>query len=301
MEGCAVTIRPLIAFASCLALVGLSPALAVAQHRSPSTDAPIVAAQPAVEGFVLERVSRLTPGETLAFSVFGTERSEVTVYVEGVSELVDLQEVQPGIYEGSHVLGAKDKPRTDSEVVATMQRGGRVTRATLGGPLVIASAPLPWADARERSTAAPPAERRPVPATVSATPQWPGVMNAVAPTDRPADASRNERTARTARCADCAVVQSIRVVDAEDRSALSRAFDSHRRRMLGLLDAAGVPFAARERQRIAPEGSSAYEVLLRRPDGRVEVRRYLTQPGFETGDTVRLTDDDGERAPIPGA
>lgn len=278
-----MVLRQMVAVAACVVVFLSVPQTAGAQRQDIAGSPTLQAVLPAVEGFVLERVAQLRPGTTLAFSVFGTRRSAVTVYVEGVQELVELREVQPGVYEGGHVLADRDRARPDSEVVATLQHDGRVARAVLGGSLLLSAAPLPWADARLASSAAQTAEVRHDAAQPIET----------LPTYRVIEA-RRDRT-----CADCAVVESIRIVDADDRSAIARAFDDHRRRMLGILDTLGVPAAARERQRIA-EQSTAHEVVLRRADGRAEVRLYTTRPAFETGDTVRLLDDD-RRGPIPGA
>ena len=233
------------------------------------------AASPAVEGFIAEKVPRLGRGVPLNFSVFGSERAAVHVYVEGVPGLVDLREVQPGVYEGSHVIAAGDAPRADSRVVATMQLGGQVTRATLAEPLLLATATaLPWGEGSGRVAAFEPA--RPVP------------IESVPP------AREHAR-----RCDDCGVVESIRAVDAPAPDGLpgklTRAFDDHRRQVLGVLDAIGLPFAGRERQRIA-EGSMAFEVTLRLADGRTVARRYGTRPAFRVGDTVTLPPADARVA-----
>src|SRR6478735_347161 len=75
------------------------PALAAA--RAPA------AATAVVEGFDLEQVSELAPGVELSFSVYGSPRSEVTVYIEGAGQLVELAETEPGIYEGTYVIAAR--------------------------------------------------------------------------------------------------------------------------------------------------------------------------------------------------
>ena len=280
-----MSLRRFVAVVTCLAAFGcVLPASAESRSAISPESGPSLrssASQPSVQGFVLERVAELRPGVTLAFSVFGTEQSEVSVYVEGLDRLVELRETQPGVYEGSAVIGQRDRPRADSDVIATMQRDGRVARATLVEPLVIAAAPLPWAGARDRAVAA---DARPVPPIV-------------VPATVMLDGARSDVRSDTA-CVDCAVVASIEAIDVDGRSALSRAFDDHRRRMLGMLDSIGVPFAARERQRIG-EGTTVYEVLLRRPDGRTEVRRYPTRPAFRVGDPVGPADD-AQVVPVPG-
>ena len=262
---------------------------AIAQSTAANTRLQATAS-PAVDGFVAEKVPRLGRGVPLNFSVFGSEHAGVWVYVEGVPGLVELREVQAGVYEGTHVIVAGDSPRPDSRVVATMQRGGQVTRATLAEPLVLAAAALPWGDGSSRALAAEPAwpvpietaplarDEPPVRAFVDVRRRYDGT--AVPP---PGDSAQ--------RCDHCGVVESIRVVEAPAPADLpgkvSRAFDDHRRSVLGVLDAIGLPFAARESQRIA-ESAMAFEVTLRLADGRTLARRYGARPAFRVGDTVTL-------------
>jgi len=239
-----------------------------------------------VEGLVAERVERLAPGVALNFSVFGTEQALVRLSIEGVSRSVPMREVQSGIYEGNHVIEVGDAVRADSRVVATMERGGRVARAALGEPLLFAAMPLPWdgvaAPGGAGSSDAPSgdlAAQRP-----DAAPLRPIAVSArtMATWARPIASGPT-------RCADCATVESIRVVEATERDGLAGklrgAFTDHRRRVLGVLGAIGVPFAARESERLA-ERPMEYEVVLRLPDGRAVARRYGSEPGFRVGDVV---------------
>ncbi len=251
-----------------------SPALA--QSQVPSREAGHTGI--AVEGFLIERVPRLASGVPLNFSVFGTEHAAVSVYVEGVTGLVELLEVQPGVYEGSHVIDDDDSLRSDSQVVATMQRRGQVARATFGEPLVLAPVALPWGEARSTS----PVEVTPMPAPARSERSGPAQAQAYPP-----------------RCVDCAVVESIRVVEAPKpddlHGKLKRALEEHQRRVLGVLDAIGLPFAGRERERLV-EHTMAFDVVLRFEDGRAVTRRYATRPGFGVGDTVTLPATGGRLA-----
>ena len=51
-----------------------------------------------VDSFDLEQVSELASGVALNFSVYGSRRAAVTLYIEGAAQLVDLVETRPGIY-----------------------------------------------------------------------------------------------------------------------------------------------------------------------------------------------------------
>ena len=266
-----------------LPLAGTLVALPAAAQSIGSTARAQGMSSPAVEGFVAEKVPRLARGVPLNFSVFGSEHATVVVYVEGVAGLVDLREVQPGVYEGTHVIAAGDAPRPDSRVVATMQRAGQVARATLSEPLVLttATASLPW-------SASPPLARdgNPVPAFADLPER--ADVTIVAPLG-----------AVVQPCDHCGVVEAIRVVEASAPADLpgkaARAFDDHRRRVLGVLDAIGLPFAGRERQRIA-ESMTEFEVTLRLADGRLVARRYGTRPTFRVGDSVTLPPADARVA-----
>lgn len=286
--------------------------VALAQPRHPPP--PLHAAQPTVEGLVVERVARLAPGVTLHFSVFGSIRAEVGVAIEGVARRVVLREVQPGVYEGSHVIAAGDALRSDSRVVATMKRDGEVAYASLDEPLVLAALPVPWASARvttpvpspqpapgmprvlgshgtDLASIVPPpaqAETRAQTQPQALPPPWLPTRSAVI------DPAPRLAAARAAACGDCLRVESIQEVEAASRDGLAgvvtRAVTDHRRRMLGLLGAIGIPGAARESERLA-ERAVAYEVVLRRADGVSIVRRYPALPSLRIGDVVPPPDD----------
>ena len=75
-------------------LLGIAPPLAAQSGRSAALR---------VDAFDVEQVASLAPGVQLYFSVFATPGAAATVMVDGVRRLVDLREVQPGVYEGSLV------------------------------------------------------------------------------------------------------------------------------------------------------------------------------------------------------
>ena len=54
-----------------------------------------------VDAFDVEQVASLAPGAVLQFSVFASPGASATVLIEGVRRLVELREVQPGVYEGT--------------------------------------------------------------------------------------------------------------------------------------------------------------------------------------------------------
>src|SRR5690349_2770814 len=82
--------------------------------------APASAAALRVDAFDVEQVARLDPGTSLQFSVFATPGAAATVLVEGARRLVELREVEPGVYEGRHVIDAGDRIGPGSSAVATV-------------------------------------------------------------------------------------------------------------------------------------------------------------------------------------
>jgi hypothetical protein len=158
-------------------------------------------------------VPALVPGAVLQFSVFASPGASATVLVEGVSRLVELREVSPGVYEGAHVIEPGDRIRGESGAVATVWRDGTVVRATLEESLVLDGAP-PAARPRRRPApfAVPPATAD-VPRVTRRVPRRPCRSRAArrlprlacCPAPRPCRAE-----GRLVACRDCAVVESIR-------------------------------------------------------------------------------------------
>ena len=289
------------------------PALAAA--RAPA------AATAVVEGFDLEQVSELAPGVELSFSVYGSPRSEVTVYIEGASRLVDLAETQPGIYEGTYVIAARDRLRSDSRVIATLQHDGEVARSTLAEPLLLERGAVPWADTRVQAASPPPASTARVPGDEAPTraprvgepvPIAAPASVATAPTAAPPPlvppVSRAAPVPRVAQaperpaCGDCAIVETIRVEPGTERRGVIGAIaggiagavlgdkiaEAHRRHVMQALGAVAGALLGREiemRQTSAP----AYTVVLRLPDGSALERRYDQAPPFQVGDSVSLS------------
>jgi outer membrane lipoprotein SlyB len=245
-----------------------------------------VAGAALVDGFDLEQVDVLAPGVPLNFSVYGSPRAKVTLYIEGVDHLVDLDETQAGIYEGSYLIAGHDRIRPDSRVVATLQRDGQVARSTLAEPLLLERGAVPWSDDATLQAAVPPA---PAPAARSGVP-----VPIAAPLPRAAPL-------RVA-CGDCAVVESIRAEAVPERRGIIGAIaggiagavlgeqiaEAHRRHVMQALGAVTGALLGREiemRQAPAP----AYSVVLRLPNGTALERRYEQPPPFKVGDSVSLS------------
>lgn len=220
--------------------------------------APIAASSLAVEGVDVEQVEMLASGVPLRFTVFGTPRSVVALRIEGARRALALRETDPGIYEGTYVIDARDAIRADSRVTASLQQGGNVAYSTLDEPLLLAAGSVPWSRAATDavpSTPAPTADAStpdqiveprasmPVPVaadrpaapvpSVDARPSAPVVIVesrtptpvpiAVSPERAPSEAG-GVAAAPSRRdlvpCGDCAVVESVQAVEAAPRGGV---------------------------------------------------------------------------------
>jgi Glycine zipper 2TM domain len=272
-----------------------------------------------VDAFDVEQVPSLAPGTSLYFSVFAPPGATATVMVDGVRRLVELREVQPGVYEGSLVIDAADRIRPESTAIATVWRAGTVVRATLEESLLLDGAPPRPAVAMPSSVtaAASPAVTLPSPVG-AAVPSTAPVTMQPAPTavPPPAAAFPSSRSAwpsyaqampaprpvppvAVVSCRDCAVVEAIRPVEVPSGPAYLGAIaggiagavfgdkigKEHERHVTRLLGALGGALVGHEIERSA---RTRYDASLRLPNGALQVRRYAAPPPFHVGETIRL-------------
>ncbi|HEX2540058.1 MAG TPA: hypothetical protein VHM00_03135 [Caldimonas sp.] len=270
--------RPLLA-ALVAALIGAGTAgAAFAQSRSAADRVP---ARVQVEGVDVEQVERLAPGVPLNFSVYGTPGAAAMLRIEGVRSSVDLQETQPGIYEGTYVIGPQDRVRPDSRVTATLLRGDVAAQQMLEESLQLGHGTVPLAGnaplPSEPRMAAPPAR---------------------------ADAVRSG-------CDSCGIVESIQAVPGTggpgNLGAVSGAVigavlgegarEMHMRRIARIHGALTGAVTGRSAER---DAGTRYEVRFRMPDGQVQQRSYPEAPVFQVGDRVSLESPNAAHlAPIP--
>jgi len=283
------------------ALAGWVACIAPAAH---SRDAAPTAALPvtvAVENVDVEQVESLASGVPLRFTVFGTPRALATLRIDGARHGLELRETDPGIYEGTYVIDARDSIRADSRVTASLQRDGSVGYATLDEPLLLATGSVPWSTAK--AGAAVPAV--PAPPVVVIESRSPTPLSiAVLPSRAPSEGIEVAAAAaprEPVQCNDCAVVESVQPVAAAPRGGVVGAVGGaiagailgkelgaeHTRRVLSVLGAIGGALAGREIERQATR-STQYDVVLRRADGSLLKRRYEQAPPFRVGETIRL-------------
>ncbi|MGZ5848703.1 MAG: hypothetical protein ACXWJJ_14645 [Ramlibacter sp.] len=129
----------LLAAAACLPVSAqttvLAPSVPLAPgNADPATAAPSTAstASPVlrIARFNAQPQGAVAPGSTVRFTLDGTPGATASVSMPGPDIAVPLREVQPGHYEGSHVLRAQDLSMP-SPVVAHLQLGSRQASAQL--------------------------------------------------------------------------------------------------------------------------------------------------------------------------
>jgi len=130
------------------ALVAGSPFLADQAQAQRSTQ--VATAPLRVTGFDVEQVDRLEPGAELNFTVWGTSGASVLLQIDGSRRTMRLDEVSPGRYQGSYIVGRSDRIVPESRVHANLRSGNRVTTAMLGEALQVG-----WPGPGQVSMAAP--------------------------------------------------------------------------------------------------------------------------------------------------
>jgi outer membrane lipoprotein SlyB len=244
-----------------------------------------------VDGIDVEQVAHLTPGTVLRFSVFGTPAADATLRIRGASRTVPLEEVLPGVYEGSYTIDAQDRIGPGGRVTATLRREGLVVQSVLEEPLQFGADPLASATPVERSPSGP--EREPIGRTPTLR---------VGKPVPPAEPLPSGIPPAAAECGDCARVESIqRVVDHRGAPGYAGAIaggllgailgdqvgHGAGRRVARVLGAVGGALAGAQLERDG-DGRVRYEVVLRLPSGDVQRRSYDSAPPFNVGDTVRV-------------
>ena len=101
------------------------------QHRANPANAP------RIDGFNVDEVPRLVPGAELDFTVFGTPGGTATLRIVGARRNLNLVETEPGQYEGTYTIGARDNIAARSSVTANLRIGNQVASAMLSESLQV--------------------------------------------------------------------------------------------------------------------------------------------------------------------
>lgn len=91
---------------------------------------------PVIRGFNVDEVRRLAPGAELNFDVYGTPGGRVVLQIAGANRNLQLTETEPGQYEGTYIIGSRDRITASSPVTANLRVGNQVTTGVLSESLV---------------------------------------------------------------------------------------------------------------------------------------------------------------------
>lgn len=108
------------------------PQLALAQQRYVS---------PAISGFDVKQVDRLSPGSEMIFTLYGTPGADARINIDGINGRYQLPEVEPGVYVGSYTIRSYDQLSATSMVTANLRLGNEVATVVLDESLL---AGAPW-------------------------------------------------------------------------------------------------------------------------------------------------------------
>ncbi len=126
---------------TCLTAIFLSSTgMALAQNQSNSATTSMTSAK--IQSFELAPVRRLSPGVELHFKLYGTPGGTGTVRIDGVPGRLILDEVESGLYEGTHNISSRHRVSANALMVANLRIGNSIATATLDQPiLALKSAP----------------------------------------------------------------------------------------------------------------------------------------------------------------
>lgn len=148
---------------------------------------------PQIDGFAVEEVASLEQGTALHFNLYGTAGAAVVLSIDGATRNLRLNEVEPGQYSGSYVIGNRDRLTPDSAVTAEMRLGSQVATGRLGERLVRGDLAQPASNSGQLATKG-----------TNVVASAPGVS------PPPPRSTERPRVARY--CTSCAIVERVEVV-----------------------------------------------------------------------------------------
>jgi outer membrane lipoprotein SlyB len=114
----------------------LPPNVALAEQYA----APIVT--PKIDGFDVQPARRLTAGNELSFTLYGTPGGTANARINGVQRRIYLEEVELGVYEGTYTIRKNDRLTANTRVTANLRLGNQIATDILDEPILAGSRPL---------------------------------------------------------------------------------------------------------------------------------------------------------------
>lgn len=105
--------------------------------QSQPTAVPVVApALARIDGFDVEPVVQVSPGSELLFTLYGSPGGQARVQIAGATGQLLMEELEPGLYEGSYTVRARDRITPASSVTVNLRNGNQVATALLDESLI---------------------------------------------------------------------------------------------------------------------------------------------------------------------
>jgi len=120
------------------------PLVGKASARRPAPSARSAAA-PKIDRFDAVPPARLVAGEELVLTLSGSPGGTASARIAGVKGKLVLDEVRPGVYEGTYTIKNRDRIAADAAVTGNLRIGDRETSAVLGKSLQASPAYQPSA------------------------------------------------------------------------------------------------------------------------------------------------------------
>ncbi len=100
----------------------------------------IVVAAPKIEGFDVEPARRLSAGNELTFTLYGTPGGTANVRINGVTRRIFLDEVEAGVYEGTYTIKKSDRLTANTGVTANLRVGNQIAAEVLDESILVGAA-----------------------------------------------------------------------------------------------------------------------------------------------------------------
>jgi outer membrane lipoprotein SlyB len=213
---------------------------------------------PKIDRFEVAAPSRLTAGEELPFTLYGSPAGTASARIDGIKGKVALDEVKPGVYQGSYTVKTRDKIAAHTAVTGTLRLGEQERSAVLGQALEQTSAQ------RSKSIARPVAAK--VPACVDC-----GTVEAVNRVEHEGEGSY------------------LGMIGGGVAGALlgSQVGQGRGTTVAEVVGAAGGAYAGNEIEK-RMKTTTHYEVTVRLQNGGTRMVSYPAEPAFTVGSRVRV-------------
>jgi len=97
-------------------------------------------AAPRIDGFDVDPIKQLAPGNELAFTLYGSPGGVASVVIGGSTKTLILAEIEAGVYEGTYTISSRDRIDKESTATANLRLGNRVASSVLDESLVAGAA-----------------------------------------------------------------------------------------------------------------------------------------------------------------